>query len=110
MSDITAQTTGHTVLVLDMSHYMDPDEETMVSGFSSLELAREYARRRTRDSLEEQRSDGRSTEDLRGRWFSFGEDCLVLGDTYRGAHELAHFISHPATPEERDWQSLAPTT
>ncbi len=108
MSDITVQTTVYAVLVLDMFHYMDPDEQTTVSGFSSLELAREYAHRRTRDSVEEQRGAALSAEDLRGRWFSFGEDCLVLGDTYRGAHELGHFISHPATPEERDWQTLAP--
>ena len=92
-----------------MFHYMDEDEEEIVAGFATLELAREYARRRTRDSLEEQRPDASSAEDLHGRWFSFGEDCLVIGDTYCGGHELDYFISHPATAPERDWRSLSPS-
>lgn len=95
------------VRVLDMFHYMDEEEEIEVDGFATRELAREYARRRTRDSLEEQRSPG-SAEDVRSQWYSFGEDCVVVGDGYCGAHELDFFIANPATEEERDWMSLTP--
>jgi hypothetical protein len=96
------------VRVLDMFHYMDEEEEIEVDGFATRELAREYARRRTRDSLEEQRSPGCSAEELRSLWYSFGEDCVVVGDGYCGAHELDFFIANPATVEERDWMSLTP--
>lgn len=95
------------VLVLDMFHYMDEDEEIEVGGFATRELAREYARRRTRDSIEELRPPG-STENVRSLWYSFGEDCVVVGDGYCGGHELDFFIANPATEEERDWMSLTP--
>src|SRR5262245_61779768 len=99
---------GFNVIVLDMSHYMDPDEEQTISGFATVELAHEYARRRTRDSLEEQRPESTDHEDLRRRWHMFGEDCLVPGDGYCGGREIDYFIAHPATAEERDWIALIP--
>lgn len=99
---------GYSVVVIDMFHYMGDDANTTVDGFATLELAREYARRRTRDSLEEQRDASSSAQDLRQRWFMFGEDCQVLNDTYCGARELDYFIAHPATAEERDWVVLEP--
>lgn len=100
--------TGFAVVVLDMFHYQDPEEEQTISGFPTLEIAREYARRRTRDSVEEQRTESTSPADLRDRWFSFGEDCKVLGDTYCGSYQLDYFIAHPATAEQRDWVALTP--
>jgi hypothetical protein len=96
------------VAVIDMYHYTDPDEQRTIAGFVSLELAREYARRRTRDSLEELRPSVPGAEDLGHQWHAFGEDCCVIGDTYCGAHELDFFIANPATSEERDWASLTP--
>ena len=105
---LSNDTRRFSVVVLDMFHYMDPDEKTTVSGFPTFELAREYARRRTRDSLEEQRPASTTTEDLRDRWYCFGEDCLVIGGSYSGRDELDYFIAHPATVEERDWVSLTP--
>lgn len=97
------------VLVMDMYHYMDKDEETMVGGFKTFEAAREYARRRTRDSVEEERPASTSPKDLHDRWFMFGEDCMVIGGKkYSGEEELDFFIANPATPEERDWASLQP--
>jgi hypothetical protein len=87
---------------------MDEDEETLVTGFPSFEIAREYARRRTRDSLEEQRESSANAADLRDRWFSFGEDCLVIGGGYAGNSELDFFIGNPASPQETDWLSLKP--
>lgn len=96
------------VRVLDLFHYMDEDAERVISGFATLELAREYARRRTRDSLEEQRPGSTDAEDLRRRWAMFGEDCLVVGDSYSGADEVDAFVAQPATAAERDWVSLSP--
>ena len=93
------------VLVIDMYHY-DPDADMSVLGFPTLELAAEYARRRTRDSLEELRVSARTKEELRRRWYSFGEDCIVIGHGYKGASEIDYFIEHPATDEERDWQAI----
>lgn len=96
------------VCVVDKYHSMDEDGRQWVGGFETVEFAREYARRRTRDSLEEQRAGAENADDLRTRWAMFGEECFVAGDGYDGAQELANFIVHPATPAERDWISLTP--
>ena len=79
------------VLILDMYHYQDTEHERVVGGFSTLDAATEYARRRTRDSLESCREHYPSKEELRHAWFSFGEDCTVLGADYAGSHELDFF-------------------
>ena len=100
---------GYKVLVIDMFHYGDPEEEMVISGFPSMEAAREYARRRTRNSVEELRSEAKSPEELRERWFAYGEDCVVIQGDYAGGKELDYFIQHPATEAERDWESLTPS-
>lgn len=97
------------VLVIDMFHYMDPEEgERLVEGFLRPEDAIEYARRRTRSSLEECRPNASDAAALRSAWFMFGEDCVALGTGYKGLAELDEFIAHPATPEQIDWASLEP--
>jgi len=93
------------VLVIDMCNY-DSDDDFCVGYFPGLESAREYARRRTRASVEENRAASKSPEDLRDRCFSFGEDCKVMGGGYIGFQELDYFIEHPATPEEIDYRAL----
>jgi hypothetical protein len=93
------------VLVIGMSGYSS-EEETHVMGFPTQELAQEYARRRTRDSLEELRTPGISDQELREQWYLFGEDCIVIGQEYTGASEIDYFIAHNATDLERDWQGL----
>lgn len=101
--------TTWSVVVIDMYHYMDPEDgERIIEGFLRQEDAIEYARRRTRCSLEEQRSGAKNAEDLRSRWFAFGEDCLVPGTGYKGLDDLDDFIANPATPEEIDWIALTP--
>lgn len=104
---------GYAVLVIDMYDY-DEESEVVVGDFPSFETAREYARRRTRDSVEELRKPGESNEDLGGMWGLFGEDCLVVGakpdrpdPLYTGYSELDFFVQHPASEEERDWVGLA---
>jgi hypothetical protein len=97
------------VLVIDMFHYMDPEEgEQTVEGFLRSEDAIEYARRRMRSSLEESRPSAADADDLRTRWLMFGEDCIAIGTDYKASSELDGFIAHPATPEEIDWMSLEP--
>ena len=98
---------GFSVLIIDMFRH-DPEEDYLVGGFPTFELAKEFARRWVRDSVEEQRQPGQSKEELRRRWFIFGEDASVLGGEprYVGSHELDFFIEHPARPEERDWQAV----
>ena len=98
---------GFSVLVIDMAHY-DAGEETVVRGFPTFEAAKEYARRRVRDSVEELRAPGQSRAELRRLWHIFGEDALVTGgeERYAGSHELDYFIAHPATEDERDWQAI----
>ena len=92
---------------MDMFHYQDLEHEMVIEGFPTLEDAVEYARRRTRDSLEEHRRPGQSKEELRKLWWIFGEDVLVVGGNYSGNHELDYFIEHAATrPEECDWMAL----
>ena len=98
---------SYSVLIIDMFNY-DPSEDYVIRGFPSFELAKEFARRWVRDSVEEQRKPGQSKEDLRRMWHTFGEDASVLGGEphYAGSHELDFFIEHPARPEERDWQAV----
>jgi hypothetical protein len=98
---------GFSVLIIDMFHY-DAGEDHVVEGFPTFELAREFARRRVRDSVEEQRRPGRSKDELRRMWYAFGEDASVLpGEPhYRGSLELDFFIEHPATAAERDWRAV----
>jgi hypothetical protein len=98
---------SYSVLIVDMYRY-DPPEDFVVVGFPTFELAKEFARRRVRDSVEELRGAGRTKEELRRRWFTFGEDACVVqgGPHYAGSHELDFFIEHPATAEERDWKAV----
>ena len=96
---------AYSVIVIDMFHY-DDESEMIIRGFPTAEMAREYARRRTRDAVEESRQAGRSHDEMRKLWHTFGEDCIVVGDSYTGFSELDFFIDHPATPEERDWMAI----
>ena len=97
---------SYSVLIIDMFRY-DPEEDYVIDGFQTFELAKEFARRWVRDSVEEYRQPGRSKEELRGMWYTFGEDAVVQGETvYVGSHELDYFVEHPATAEERDWQAV----
>ena len=101
---------SYSVIVCDMFHFADdPEHEIEVPGFSTTETAIEYARRRLRNSLEEQRTPEQTAEELRRLWYTFGEDCRVVGPeglVYLASSELEHFIHNPATPEERDYLSL----
>jgi len=98
----------YSVLVIDMFHH-DAENETIVRGFPTVEMATEYARRRTRDSVEELRRPSQSSRTLREQWLRFGEDCCVIGEAYCGVSEIDYFVSHPATREERDWQVIEAT-
>lgn len=101
---------SYTVIVCDMFHFADdPEHEIEVPGFPTREAAIEYAHRRLRRSLEEVRKPGQSPEELRHLWYTFGEDCRVVGPeglVYRASAELDYFIRHPATPEECDYNGL----
>jgi hypothetical protein len=98
---------SYSVLIIDMSHYMDEESEYRIDGFPSFELAREFARRWVRDSVEEMRERNQSADELRERWMMWGEDAFVIGDErYAGSHEMDFFISNPATAQERDWKAI----
>ena len=101
---------NHTVRVLDMYDYMNEEANSTVTGFETAELAVEYARRRTRASVEEQRKPNMDPKLLKSLWFSFGEDCLAEG--YIGGREIDYFIANPAPkethPELTDWTALEP--
>ena len=75
-------------------------------GFADVTTAREFARRRIRDSLEELRAPDQDQKDLLQLWMIYGEDAWVIGDDYRATSELNDFLVHPASGEERDWQAL----
>ncbi|MGQ9722243.1 MAG: hypothetical protein ACUVXA_13085 [Candidatus Jordarchaeum sp.] len=85
---------------------MDPEHGFIIDGFPTLELAIEFARRWTRDSLESFRKPNQSKKELRKMWYMFGETAIVLDSDYSANSELDFFIDHPATLEERDWQSV----
>lgn len=98
---------SYSVLIIDMFNY-DPEDDYVIDGFPTFELAKEFARRWVRDSVEEQRKPGQSKEELRKMWLTFGEDASVLeGEPhYAGSHELEYFIEHPASAQERDWKVI----
>ncbi len=97
---------GYSVLIRDMFHRYD-EEEYVIGGFPTFELAKEFARRWVRDSVEEFRQPGQSKEELRRMWYAFGEDAVARGEAvYVGSGELDFFIEHTATAEERDWQAI----
>jgi len=99
----------YTVIVCDLFHASEPDHEIAVAGFPTWEVAVEYARRRLRSSLEAFRQPGRTPDELRSLWRSFGEDCRVVGPdgrVYRASSELETFLHRPATSQEQDWVSL----
>ena len=98
---------GYSVLIRDMFHYYDEEEDYVIDGFPTFELAKEFARRWVRDSVEEFRQPGQSKEELRSMWYAFGEDAVAQGETvYVGSRELDFFVEHTATAEERDWQAV----
>lgn len=104
----TTETAIYTVVAIDMFHAWDSAEDIYTTGFKSFEEAREYARRRTRDSVEELRDEDWTAEGLRQAWLTYGENCIVSGGEYAGSSEVDFFISEPATAEQRDWVSLTP--
>ena len=105
------------------------DEPSAVIGFPTEEIAREYARRRTRDSLEELRTGGalqpggalhgavtsvpkvaptdQDLADAKRLWLIYGESCSVVGECgYRASSEIDEFLRCPATAVERDWRAI----
>lgn len=96
------------VLVLDMAHSHDPDAEQTVPGFATVAAARAYAEARTRASVEELRGEGKSASDIRSLWHIYGEDCLVIGDTFAGRTDLDLYIAIPADASALDWRALTP--
>lgn len=97
------------MLVMDLGRYQDPDGETLIEGFPTLEQAREYARRRTRASIEEVRGSSPSPDFIKEQWMLFGESCLVVGEDYRASEEVDWFIwNRPNSPDDLDWKSLEP--
>ena len=85
-------------------------EEYTIDGFPTQEAAIEFARRYTRDSLEESRQPGMTDRELREAWHLFGESACVIGGGYLGSQEIDFFIAHPATAEERYWQAIQPVS
>ncbi len=104
-------TETYRVVVLDLSH-LEGDGEIVIEGFPTFEEAREFARRRTRDSLEQLRKRGQSAEQLRSAWAAMGETAVVVGSApgehYSGKSEIDFFIDHPASRRERNWVALRP--
>lgn len=102
---------SYDVLVIDNGHVPDEGASHLVGGFASWEAAVEYARRRTRDSVEEFRRQDQAAEQLRAEFLHFGESCSVNGMDdrhYRARDELDYFVANPATDEQRDWGSIGP--
>ena len=68
------------VIIFDRYHHGEPDGEFLIEGFPSRELAREYATRRVRDSIEELRTADQSEEEIRKLWNAYGESACAVGD------------------------------
>jgi hypothetical protein len=99
------------VFVTDHYHGAPAGAADVVCGFPSVEVATEYARRRTRASVEELRSPGQAAEDVRSAFLLYGESSAVLAGServYDAGDELDYFVRNPASAEQRDWISLEP--
>lgn len=101
----------YSVTVVDLFH---PEDVIVYDGFPSFELAKEFARRRTRASLEGLRRDNptvRSKVGLASAWRSLGENAIVTGGgparAYAGKDEVDYFIDNPASGEDCDWSGFA---
>jgi hypothetical protein len=92
------------VIVFDRFHHGEPDGEFLIEGFPSHELAREYATRRVRDSIEELRKSDQSEEEIRKLWSAYGESVCVVGDD-GDLDEIDTWLREIATAEQRDWQA-----
>ncbi|HUT81016.1 MAG TPA: hypothetical protein VMZ29_07420 [Candidatus Bathyarchaeia archaeon] len=103
---MSEQPKTYSVLIID-NFYFDPDEDYIVEGFSTVELAIEYARRIIRASIEHHRKPNQKKEELSKLWHLFGENATVLGFHYRGSDELGFFINNLAKPNEIDWKEIA---
>lgn len=103
-----ADSKDYSVIVFDMAHTGEPDGEHVVEGFRDVQAARAYAEARVRASVEELRSPDLSAEQLRLTWHIYGEDCSVIGDSFRGLEHLDHYIATPATMAQCNWSSLTP--
>jgi len=107
MQDGSAQKTW-SVVVMDLFHSMDPDEETLVGGFPSWESARDYARARTWSSVHELREPGMSADKLKSQWWLFGETVMVVGDPhYSATDEIDFFVANQPTATQIDWVEIA---
>src|SRR5687767_5304039 len=66
----------YTVVIFDLAHEQEEDSEFRVTGFPTYELAKEFARRRVRDSIEELRKPDQTKEELKKLWLIYGENAL----------------------------------
>lgn len=95
----------HNVVIIDMYQAPDPgNDSTTYRGFPDQATAIAFASARMRDSVEELRRTGMNPKDLRAEWLTFGVDAITAG--FKGMDHLDGFIAEPATPEQRDWQSI----
>lgn len=103
---------AYTVMTIDRFHVPDDDAASFYRGFPTAELAIEFARRWTRDSLEDHRKPGTARAEVRSLWSQFGEHAVVRGPgdpgprVYDSCDEVESFLDHPATAEERDWKAI----
>ena len=99
------------IRVLVKDNYRVHADGGSIDGFASVDTATQYAKRRTRASVEELRHPGQTAESLRGDFLLFGETATVFAhgvEHYRASDDIDHFIAHPAQDDERDWMELSP--
>lgn len=85
---------SYSVLIIDNFHF-DPEDDMIIEGFPTIELAIEYARCIVRSSIEHHRKPDQTKKELKQLWHLFGENASVLGHKYRGSEELDFFIDNP---------------
>ena len=98
----------YSVRVVEVHKERHSDSHRRKLGFADFEEARDYARRRTRDSIERLRSEGLQGNDLRAAYLDRGTYCVVEGgaEHYHSVSELDEFFAAAATKQQRNWAPM----
>jgi hypothetical protein len=79
------------VVITDNFNFALPSANTLITGFPDLDSAILYAKLRTYQKVHALADEASSMDDLKRRWFLFGEDALTAGFPFDGRMHVVSF-------------------